>query len=438
MKSGNFFKDLNEKKKRIAVVGLGYVGIPLFVSLSRHFRIIGFDIDEDKLKLIRDKKNIEEFPELKSLKSDGIALTSDEKELKKASFFIITVPTPIDNFNNPDLRHIKSSTSIVGRNMPGQSIIVFESTVYPGLTEEVCIPLLEKKSGLKNMDDFCAGYSPERINPGDRTHTLENIIKIISAQDKDTLDIIEKVYSRIIKAGLYKAESIKVAEAAKVIENIQRDLNIAFINELSMIFKKMDIDSHQVLRAARTKWNFLDFKPGLVGGHCIGVDPFYLTYKANEMGYNPEIILAGRRINENMSRYIGSEIIKHLLTNSHIEGKLDIAIFGFTFKENVKDIRNTKVIDLYNYLVEHGINVSVFDPVASKDEVYREYGIKMVDYKNINNLDAVVFCVAHDELKKIKLDELRSRFKNKPFIFDIKGIFDQINAVNLGFHYWRL
>ena len=281
------FNNLKNKKEKIAIIGLGYVGIPLLVKLGKYFKIIGFDISESKLSNIINRENVEDFPELDELDDIDCMLTSDEKKLEGANFFIVTVPTPIDNHNNPDLRPIISATEIVGRNMPKESIIVYESTVYPGLTEDICIPLLEEQSGYKNKIDFWVGYSPERINPGDKTHTLESIVKIISAQDEATLKIIENVYSSIIKAGVYKAESIKVAEAAKVIENIQRDLNIALVNELAMIFKKMDIDTSQVLSAASTKWNFLDFKPGMVGGHCIGVDPFYLTYKASEIGYHP-------------------------------------------------------------------------------------------------------------------------------------------------------
>ena len=435
----NFFKDLQSREKTIAVIGLGYVGIPLLVKLGKHFKMIGFDVSEDKLENIRNRENVEDFPELSDFKDIDCILTSDEKLLKNANFFIITVPTPIDGHNNPDLKPVIGATGIVGRNMPKGSIIVYESTVYPGLTEEICVPLLEKQSGYKNKIDFWTGYSPERINPGDKTHTLENIVKIISAQDEAALKIIEGVYSKIIKAGVYKAESIKVAEAAKVIENIQRDLNIALVNELAMIFSRLGIDSSQVFNAAKTKWNFLDFRPGLVGGHCIGVDPFYLTYKASELGYHPEVILAGRKINENMSLYIGNEIIKNLLANSRTDGEIKIILFGVTFKENVKDIRNSKVIDLYNYLKQYGIDVEVYDPIADKEEVYNEYGIKLIESENINGIDAAVFCVAHDCFRDMDLMKLKTSFKNKsPYIFDIKGIFNKKNIEDSGFGYWRL
>lgn len=439
MISNEFFNDLEIKKKKIAIVGLGYVGIPLLVSLKNYFRVIGFDINIEKLNNIKNKKNLEDIIDLVNNNDVEDILTSDEKNLKSANFFIITVPTPVDNHNNPDLKQIISATEIVGKNMPRNSIVVYESTVYPGLTEEVCIPLLAEKSGFKNKIDFWVGYSPERINPGDKTHTLENVVKIISAQDKSTLEVIKKVYSKIIKAGVYEAENIKVAEAAKVIENIQRDLNIALVNELAMIFSRLGIDSNQVLNAAKTKWNFLDFKPGLVGGHCIGVDPFYLTYKASELDYHPEIILAGRRINENMSYFIGNEILKRLLNNFDLRGKLKIVLFGITFKENIKDIRNSKVVDLYNYLKQYGIDTELCDPLADRKAVYNEYNINMIEYEDIRDIDAAVFCVAHDCFKQIDMFNLKSNFRNKaPYIFDIKGIFEKKALEDIGFKYWRL
>jgi len=439
MISKDFYPDLESKKKTIAVVGLGYVGIPLFTRLNKYFKVIGFDTSEDKLENIRKKNILEDFPELEDIGNIDCVISSDEKILKKANFFIVTVPTPINSHNDPDLRAVIGATEIIGRNMPRDSIVVYESTVYPGLTEEICAPILEKQSSYKSGVNFSLGYSPERINPGDKVHTIQNIVKVVSAQDEVSLDIIEKVYTKIINAGVYRAESIKVAEAAKVIENIQRDLNIALANELAMIFSKMGIDSGQVFKAAATKWNFLNFKPGLVGGHCIGVDPYYLTYKASEFGYHPEIILAGRRINDNISYFIGNEILKSLLSNSELNGKLKIALFGITFKENIKDIRNSKVVNLYNYLKKYGANIMIFDPVAEKDQVYKEYRIKIVEYGDINNMDAAVFCVAHDDFKKIDLLELKSRFRNKyPYIFDIKGIFDREATEKVGFKYWRL
>lgn len=435
----NFFKDLEDKKKKIAVVGLGYVGIPLLVSLGKYFKTIGFDINENKINNLKNKHNLEDIIGTNDINETNCSLSSDEKILKNANFFIVAVPTPINKHNDPNIDLILSATKIVGRNMPKNSIIIYESTVYPGLTEEICIPLLENESGYMNKKDFWVGYSPERINPGDKIHTLENIIKVISAQDEYSLEIIEKVYSKIIKAGTYRAESIKVAEAAKVIENIQRDLNIALVNELAIIFSKMNINSTQVFNAARTKWNFLDFRPGLVGGHCIGVDPFYLTYKARELGYNPEIILAGRRINDSMSYFIGNEVLKKILSSNESEGKIKIVIFGITFKENIKDIRNSKIVDLYNYFKQFGIDTEIYDPVADRIEVFNEYKIKTIDYKDIRSIDAAIFCVAHDCFKQIDLLSFKENFKNKnPYIFDIKGIFDKNIIEESGFKYWRI
>jgi len=434
----NFFKDLKDKKKKIAVIGLGYVGIPLLINLGKYFRTIGFDINEYKVNNLRNNK-LEDIFDLSDFNKIDCTLTSDEKILKTANFFIVVVPTPVNKHNDPDLSAVINATKIISRNMPKNSIIVYESTVYPGLTEEVCIPLLEKESGYTNKTDFWVGYSPERINPGDKKYTLENIVKVISAQDDFSFKIIEKVYSKIIKAGIYRAESIKVAEAAKVIENIQRDINIALVNELAMIFSKLNIDTNQVLSAAKTKWNFLDFRPGLVGGHCIGVDPFYLTYKAKEFGYHPEIILAGRKINDNMSYFIGNEVIKRLLNNCEAKGKLKIVLFGVTFKENIKDIRNSKVVDLYEYFKQYGINTEIYDPIADQSMAFDEYGIKIIGYNDIENIDAAVFCVAHNSFKSMNMVSFKSRFKSKnPYIFDVKGIFNKKVIESIGYKYWRL
>lgn len=434
----NFFKDLKDKKKKIAVIGLGYVGIPLLVNLGKYFRTIGFDINKYKVNSLRNNK-LEDIFDLSDFNKIDSTLTSDEKILKTANFFIVAVPTPINKHNDPDLSAVINATEIISRNMPKNSIIVYESTVYPGLTEEVCIPLLEEESGYINKTDFWVGYSPERINPGDKKYTLENIVKVISAQDDFSFNIIEKVYLKIIKAGIYRAESIKVAEAAKVIENIQRDINIALVNELAMIFSKLNIDTNQVLSAAKTKWNFLNFRPGLVGGHCIGVDPFYLTYKAKEVGYHPEIILAGRRINDNMSYFIGNEVIKRLLNNCEAKGKLKIVLFGVTFKENIKDIRNSKVVDLYKYFKQYGINTEVHDPIVDQSMAFDEYGIKIIGYNDIENIDAAIFCVAHNSFKSMNMVSFKSRFKSKnPYIFDVKGIFNKKVIESIGYKYWRL
>jgi UDP-N-acetyl-D-glucosamine/UDP-N-acetyl-D-galactosamine dehydrogenase len=431
------FKDLKNKSKKIAVIGLGYVGIPLLVNLGKHFKTIGFDINKNKVNKLKD--DIKGIVGTNDINSINCILTSDEKILKTVNFFIIVVPTPVDKYNDPDLSSVISATKIVGKKMPKNSIVVYESTVYPGVTEEMCVPLLEKESGYKNMSEFWVGYSPERVNPGDKVHTLENIVKVVSAQDEPSLDVIDKVYSKIIKAGTYRAESIKVAEAAKVIENIQRDLNIALVNELSVIFTKLGIDTTQVLDAAKTKWNFLDFRPGLVGGHCIGVDPFYLTYKAQELGYHPEIILAGRRINDNMSYFVGNEILKRLLGSYDSIGRINIVIFGITFKENIEDVRNSKVIDLYNYFTQYGINTKVYDPIADQAEVFNHYNINMVGYDAVKDIDAAVFCVAHDSFKDMDLKSLKERFKNSnPYIFDVKGVFNRKIVEEIGYKYWRL
>jgi UDP-N-acetyl-D-glucosamine/UDP-N-acetyl-D-galactosamine dehydrogenase len=439
MNPGLFYKQLIDKKKKIAVIGLGYVGLPLLVALDKHFGLIGFDINKERiagLKKYFDKDNNFSKNDLSQLKC---ALTYKEIYLKAANFFIIAVPTPIDGHKNPDMSLLREATVIVARNMLAGSVIVYESTVYPGVTEEICIPILEKHSKMNSGSDFHVGYSPERINPGDSSHTLQNIKKIVSAQDKTSLETISLVYGKIIEAGIFKASSIKVAEAAKVIENTQRDLNIALINELSIIFSKMDIDTSEVLEAASTKWNFLKFYPGLVGGHCIGVDPYYLTYKAREIGYHPEVILAGRKINDNMGFFIGQEILKVLTKNNKNINDLRIVLFGITFKENIRDIRNSRVIDIYNFLNKHNVKVLLYDPVADKKEVKKYYGIDLANLNEINQIDSLVFCVAHTEFKKLDLKILRKKLRNdKPFLFDIKWIFNKNQVEKAGFSYWRL
>ncbi len=435
----NFYNRLADKKINLAVVGLGYVGLPLFLSFSKHFNVIGFDTSEKRIKELKENIDKDNNIDIQELSNSSFILEYDPKILKDANFFIVAVPTPVDLHNIPDLSPLIEATKIIGLNMPKNSIIVYESTVYPGVTEDICVPLLKKCSGFENFKDFLVGYSPERINPGDKIHKIENVVKIVSAQNEEALEIIFKVYSKIIKAGIFKASSIKVAESAKVIENIQRDVNIALVNELSIIFRKLNIDLREVLEAAKTKWNFLDFSPGLVGGHCIGVDPYYLVYKSLEVGYHPEIINAGRRINDNMGVFIGEQILKTLIQDTEVNKKLNIIILGITFKENVSDIRNTKVVDIYNYFKEYGMNVKIFDPVANKEEVKQHYGIELIDYDDINNADALVFCVAHDAFKKIQLSDLRGRMAgNVVYLFDIKWIFAKDEVEKNGFRYWRL
>jgi len=432
------YDELKSKNKSIAVVGLGYVGLPLLVALSKKFKVIGFDINEDKI--IRLKKGMDENDEIgqEELLPLSEFLTSDPEILKKANFFIISVPTPIDNEKIPDLEILKSATGLVGKNMPADSIVVYESTVYPGVTEDICIPILENESGLVNLKDFFVGYSPERVNPGDKKHAIEGIVKVVSAQTEDSLEIIDGVYSSIIKAGTYRAKSIKVAEAAKVIENTQRDINVALINELAMIFAKLDIDTKDILAAAGTKWNFLDFVPGLVGGHCIGVDPYYLTFLSRKMGHNPEVINAGRKINDGMGIFIGEQI-HEALSGSHENGKKKIAIFGITFKENVRDSRNSRVIDIYEYLVNNGYETLIYDPVVNKREVKENYGIALSDYEQLSGIDAAVFCVAHKSFKEIDLLTLKTKMvAEEPYIFDVKWLFEKEAVEKMGYKYWRL
>lgn len=426
-------------KRKIGVVGLGYVGLPVAVAFGEKMPVIGFDIS--KKRVISLKEGIDytgEISKEKLVKAD-IDYTCDEKKLSSCNFIIIAVPTPINPDKTPNLNAVIGASKIVGRNLVKGSIVVYESTVYPGVTEDICKPILEKESGLRCGIDFKIGYSPERINPGDRVHRLEKIKKVVSGMDEETLDIIAKVYGLIIEAGVYKAESIKVAEAAKVIENAQRDINIAFMNELSIIFNKLGIDTQEVLQAASTKWNFLKFTPGLVGGHCIGVDPYYLTYKAEQIGYHSQIILAGRKINDDMGKYVAENTLKQLIkANRQIKG-CKVLVMGITFKENCPDIRNSKVIDIINELKGYGIDVKVVDPLAEESEVQKEYGIKLSKLEDITDMDAVIFAVPHEKFKSISLIDLRKIYKDdKLVLIDIKGMFDKKEAEDLNYLYWRL
>ena len=394
------YRDIFEKKTKITLIGLGYVGLPIAIEFAKKIEVIGFDINSEKIDTYISGMDPTKEVGDDVLQRTTIEFTSDEKKLKGAKFHIVAVPTPVNSDNTPNLSPIKSASRTLGRNLTKGSIVVYESTVFPGVTEEICVPILEQESGLKYGSDFKVGYSPERINPGDKTHRLQTIVKIVSGMDEESLDTIAKVYELVVDAGVYKAQSIKVAEAAKVIENAQRDINIAFMNELSIIFNKMGIDTKAVLAAAGTKWNFLNFYPGLVGGHCIGVDPYYLTYKAEQLGYHSQIILAGRRINDGMGKYIAENTIK-LLIHSEIPVKnAQVAILGFTFKENCPDTRNTKVLDVYNELREYGISPKVCDPVADKHETLTEYGISLQSCTEIKDMDVVILAVAHEEFKK--------------------------------------
>jgi UDP-N-acetyl-D-galactosamine dehydrogenase len=437
----NLYEKIKNREEKISLIGLGYVGLPIAVAFAKKANVIGFDINKEKIELY--EKGIDPTKEVGDdiLKKTTIEFTADESRLKEAKFHIVAVPTPVNADRTPDLRYIKSASRIVGRNLNRGSIAVFESTVYPGVTEEICIPILEEESGLLCGVDFKVGYSPERINPGDKAHRLETIVKVVSGIDEESLDIIAKVYELVVDAGIYRAASIKIAEAAKVIENSQRDINIAFMNELSIIFNKMGIDTKSVLEASGTKWNFLNFYPGLVGGHCIGVDPYYLTYKAEQFGYHSQIILSGRRINDGIGKYVVENLIKTLIKADVTVKGARVAILGFTFKENCPDTRNTRVIDIVNELKEYGINPLIADPEADAEEAKREYGIFFSSLAEIKDMDAVVVAVGHDKFVKLTLDDFNKMYrdtaKNKVLI-DIKGIYDRKQYEASGYRYWRL
>ncbi|MDK2586312.1 nucleotide sugar dehydrogenase [Romboutsia sedimentorum] len=435
----NLYNDILNRKEKIAVVGLGYVGIPLAVEFAKHVDVIGFDINEEKVSSYIDGYDVTKEVGDENLKNTSVEFTTDENKLKEAKFYIVAVPTPINSDKTPNLRPVIGATETVARNITKGSIVVYESTVYPGTTEEICIPILEKISGLKYGEDFKIGYSPERINPGDKINRLTTIVKIVSGCDVKTLDTVAKVYELIIEAGVYRAESIKVAEAAKVIENSQRDINIAFMNELAMVFNKMGIDTKEVLKAAGTKWNFLNFTPGLVGGHCIGVDPYYFVYKAEELGYHSQIILAGRKINDGMAKYVAENTIKSLIkADKKIKGA-KVLVMGLTFKENCPDTRNTKVVDIIEELKDYGVDVLIYDPVADSDEAFSEYGIKLNSKDDLKNVDAVICAVAHENLKSINLEQLEGMYnEGSKVLIDIKGVYDKVEAQNRGLIYWRL
>lgn len=405
------YEKIIRNEEALSLVGLGYVGMPIAVEFAKHgIKVIGFDLNAAKIKIY--KSGIDPTNEVGDdvIKSTTVEFTSKEEDLKRAKFHIVAVPTPVNDDHTPDLTPVEGASTILGRNLTEGSVVVFESTVYPGVTEDVCIPILEKESGLKCGVDFKIGYSPERINPGDKVHRLNTITKIVSGMDEETLDIIAKVYEIVVDAGVHRAESIKVAEAAKVIENSQRDINIAFMNELSIIFNKMGIDTQSVLKAAGTKWNFLSFYPGLVGGHCIGVDPYYLTYKAEELGYHSQIILSGRRINDDMGKYIAESTVKNLIKADKTVKDAQIAILGFTFKENCPDTRNTKIIDIVNELREYGIEPLIADPVADVAEAKRLYGVEFANMNTIHDMDAVILAVAHTEFSVFTMERMDGFF----------------------------
>lgn len=438
----DLYEQIVSGKQKISLVGLGYVGMPIAVAFSKKAKVIGFDLNSKKIELY--KNGVDPTKEVgdEAIKNCTVEFTDDETRLREAKFHIVAVPTPVTADHTPDLTPVESASIILGRNLTKDSVVVYESTVYPGVTEDICVPILERESGLKCGVDFKIGYSPERINPGDKVHRLETITKIVSGMDEQTLDTVAKVYELVVEAGVHRAESIKVAEAAKVIENSQRDINIAFMNELSIIFNKMGIDTLSVLKAAGTKWNFLPFSPGLVGGHCIGVDPYYLTYKAEKIGYHSEVILAGRRINDGMGKYVAETVVKSLIKSGVDTNFAKVAILGFTFKENCPDTRNTKVMDIYNELKEYGVSAIVADPVADAEEAKTLYGIEFADLKDVKTCDAVIIAVAHEAFKTLTLAELDKMFKavpnDKKVIADVKGIFDRTLVESENYNYWRL
>ena len=437
----NLYEKLLSGEEKLSLVGLGYVGMPIAVAFARKIKVVGFDLNEKKIALY--KSGIDPTKEVgdEMIGSTTVEFTADPSKLREAKFHIVAVPTPVNDDHTPDLSPVEGASRILGQNLTKGSVVVFESTVYPGVTEDICVPILEKESGLTCGVDFKIGYSPERINPGDKVHRLETIVKIVSGMDQETLDTVAKVYELVVEAGVHRAGSIKVAEAAKVIENSQRDINIAFMNELSIIFNKMGIDTKSVLEAAGTKWNFLKFYPGLVGGHCIGVDPYYLTYKAEELGYHSQIILSGRRINDDMGKYVAESMVKNLIKADIPVKRAKVAILGFTFKENCPDTRNTKVIDIYKELGEYGITPLVVDPAADAEEAKRLYGITFETMDAVKDMDAVIIAVAHKEfsgLDKETIGQFYHTKHEKKVLMDLKGLLDRNEYLTEDYIYWRL
>lgn len=432
-----YLKSVNDK---VAIIGLGYVGLPLAIELSKVRKVVGFDIDETRITELRSGTDRTlEISSIDLLAASNLELSSDQNNLKECGIYIVTVPTPIDVANRPDLTLIIMASEMIGKVISFGSIIIYESTTYPGCTEEICVPTIERVSGLKFNKDFFCGYSPERINPGDKSNTIRSIKKITSGSTPEIAEVVDSLYKSIITAGTWKAPSIKVAEAAKVIENCQRDLNIAFVNELAIIFNRLEIDTMEVLDAAATKWNFLPFRPGLVGGHCIGVDPYYLTHKAETIGYNSQVILAGRRINDNMSSYVAQQVIKLMLKNHLDVTKSTVGLMGITFKENCPDIRNSKAVHLYEELKEWGVNVVVTDPWASAEEVLYKYGIRLENISPDSKVDVLVVAVAHKQFRILSIKELKDLFNQKrPILFDVKAIFNTNELDKAGFSFRRL
>lgn len=436
------FDQILNKEEKISVVGLGYVGMPIAVAFAKKVDVIGFDLNKNKIDLYRAGVDPTNEVGNEEIKKTSVEFTADETRLKEAKFHIVAVPTPINSDKTPDLSPVEGASRIVGRNLTKGSIVVYESTVYPGVTEDICIPILEEESGLKCGVDFKIGYSPERINPGDKVHRLENIIKIVSGMDEDSLDEIARVYELVIEVGVHRAGSIKVAEAAKVVENSQRDINIAFMNELAMVFDRMGIDTKEVVEAMNTKWNALGFTPGLVGGHCIGVDPYYFVYEAEKLGYHSQIILSGRKINDGMGKFVADSIIKKLILANKVVRQAKVVILGITFKENTPDTRNSKVVDIIDSLREYGIAPIVVDPEADANEAKLEYGIDLININEVNDADCIVLAVAHDKFKEMswkEIDNLYGNYENhEKILIDVKSILDRNEIENQGYSYWRL
>lgn len=438
----SLFEKIKNKEVKLSLIGLGYVGMPIALAFAKKVNVIGFDLNEEKIHIY--KSGIDPIKEVgdEAIKQTTVEFTSDEKKIKEAKFHIIAVPTPINADKTPDLSPVEGASTLVGRNLTKGSIVVYESTVYPGVTEDICIPILERESGLKCGTDFKVGYSPERINPGDRVHRLENIVKVVSGMDNESLEEIAKVYELVIEAGVHKASSIKVAEAAKVVENSQRDINIAFMNELAMVFDRMNINTNEVIEAMNTKWNALGFKPGLVGGHCIGVDPYYFVYEAEKLGYHSQIILSGRKINDGMGSFVADAIIKKLILANKVVKKARVVILGITFKEDCSDTRNSKVEDIIKRLREYDIEPIIVDPQANADEALEEYGVRLMDLENIGNVDCLVFAVAHNEFRNLSVEEVERLFyegeNSGKVIIDVKSILDKNEIVKRGYSYWSL
>lgn len=435
----NNYQNLLDRKNKLAVIGLGYVGMPIAVQFAKKIDVIGFDVNSSKISEYKKGHDVTNEVGDEELKKTKLFFTDKESDLKNANFYIVAVPTPVNLDKTPDLTPVVGASEVVGRNIEKGSIVVFESTVYPGVTEDVCVPIIEKISGLKAGKDWWIGYSPERINPADKVHRLWNIKKIVSGMDKESCDEIAKVYELVVEVGVHKVSTIKTAEAVKVVENSQRDINIAFMNELAMVFDRMGIDTMEVVEGMNTKWNALGFKPGLVGGHCIGVDPYYFTYEAEKLGYHSQIILAGRKVNDDMGNFIATSTVKQMMKAGIDTSKAKVLILGATFKENCPDIRNSKVFDIYNGLRDFGITPKVFDDNAIPQEIEREYGVKPISKENLHDFDCVIVAVAHNSFKKIELPSLFKNVDNsKKVIIDVKSILEKDIYLSAGYILWRL